>query len=120
MAIYLGLIFLVFFVSSIVIQCKEIRARYPMAVHQPPVEIDYSFDMINIPKNPVLAMMSGDLRRRKVLSARFKNVFGNSKVIEGSEFIPQSMDDYTGKLFSGRKEVFNWQAKKRLVDYFLF
>jgi len=99
-------------------QSKEIRARYPMGMAFSQLQPDQS--MMDVEEADSGDNQMPDLRRRnQVLSARFKNVFGNSKV--GSEFIPRTIDAYTrkGKLATSRKEVFNWQPKKDLLDYFL-
>ncbi|KAL3068143.1 hypothetical protein niasHT_038133 [Heterodera trifolii] len=65
-------------------------------------------------RNP---MTNERLSRRKLVSTRYQNVFGQSKPLRGSEFVPINIDLYTGKLATSRRETFNWVPRGNI---FLF
>ncbi|KAL3083266.1 hypothetical protein niasHS_011068 [Heterodera schachtii] len=65
-------------------------------------------------RNP---MTNERLRRRKLVSTRYQSVFGQSKPLRGSEFVPINIDMYTGKLATSRRETFNWVPRGNI---FLF
>lgn len=56
---------------------------------------------------------------RKVLAPRYKNVFGKSRVVLGSQLVPRNIDVYTGKISPQRKGKYQWQPNGSLYDYFL-
>jgi hypothetical protein len=43
------------------------------------------------------------------------NVFGPSKVIEGSAYVPNEMATFTGKLVTQKVETFHWKPEKSKI-----
>ncbi|KAH7713110.1 hypothetical protein AAVH_19555 [Aphelenchoides avenae] len=96
-------------------EAKGVRARYPTSSDLFTPQIGSSVVSSNI----VSSNVPPEVRRRRIFSSHYQNVFGQSKVIEGSEFVPWSMDSFTGKLATSRRETFKWHPDRRLLQHFL-
>uniref|UniRef100_A0A915D4L8 Poly A polymerase head domain-containing protein n=1 Tax=Ditylenchus dipsaci TaxID=166011 RepID=A0A915D4L8_9BILA len=99
---------------TLIAQSREIRARYPMTFNhiQFPAQLSDSYELT-----------PSDLsakRRNPLLSARYKNVFGNSKVVEGSAFIPKTMDAYTENCQAVAKRCSTGSPRRICLNTFCF